>query len=109
VPHPRAYGAFARKIRQYVLEEGVVSLEEAIRSMTGLPASVYRMPERGLVREGMVADLVVFDLEAIRDVAEFTDPHHLSEGMEWVFVGGSAAIADGEFTGALPGRVLRKN
>jgi len=109
VPHPRAYGAFARKIRRYVVEEGVVSLEEAVRSMTGLPASVYRMPERGLVREGMIADLVVFDLEQVRDVAEFTDPHHLSEGMVWVFVGGTAAIAEGEFTGALPGRVLRKN
>jgi N-acyl-D-amino-acid deacylase len=109
VPHPRAYGAFARKLRVYVVEEGVVSLEEAIRSMTGLPASVYRMPDRGLVRPGMIADLVVFDLDAVRDVAEFTDPHHLSEGMSWVFVGGEAAIADGEITGSMTGRILRKN
>jgi len=109
VPHPRAYGAFARKLRRYVVEEGVVSLEEAVRSMTGLPATVYRMPERGLLRPGMVADLVVFDLEAVRDVAEFTNPHHLSEGMRWVFVAGEAAIAEGEFTGAMAGRVLRKN
>lgn len=109
VPHPRAYGAFARKIRRYVVEEGVVSLEDAVRSMTGLPATVFRMPERGLVREGMIADLVVFDLEAVRDVAEFTDPHHLSEGMVWVFVGGRAAVASGEFTDAMPGRILKKN
>ncbi len=109
VPHPRAYGAFPRKLRRYVVEEGVVSLEEAIRSMTGLPAAVYRMPDRGLVRPGMIADLVVFDLDAVRDVAEFTDPHHLSEGMSWVFVGGEAAIADGEITGSMSGRILRKN
>ena len=109
VPHPRAYGAFPRKLRRYVVEEEVVTLEEAVRSMTGLPASVYRMPERGLVREGMIADLVVFDLDEVRDVAEFTDPHHLSEGMSWVFVGGVAAIADGQITGSLTGRILRKN
>jgi len=109
VPHPRAYGAFSRKIRRYVVEEGVVSLEEAVRSMSGLPATVFRMPDRGVIRAGLVADLVVFDLEAVRDVAEFTDPHHLSEGMSWVFVGGTAAIAEGEFTGSMAGRVLRKN
>jgi len=108
VPHPRAYGAFARKLRRYVVEERVIGLEAAIRSMTGLPASVYRMPDRGMLRPGMMADLVVFDLDEVRDVAEFTDPHHLSEGMAWVFVGGEAAIADGEFTGAMPGRVLTK-
>jgi N-acyl-D-aspartate/D-glutamate deacylase len=108
VPHPRAYGAFSRKLRHYVVEEGVVTLEHAIRSMTSLPATVFRMPDRGRIAPGAVADLVLFDLERVRDVATFTDPHHLSEGMSWVFVGGTAAVEEGEFTGALAGRVLRK-
>jgi N-acyl-D-aspartate/D-glutamate deacylase len=108
VPHPRSYGTFPRKIRHYVLEKGVVDLPFAIRSMTSLPAQVYRIPDRGLLREGMAADVVVFDLEAIRDRATFTAPHQLSEGMVHVFVNGEAAILDGEFTGVLAGRVLRK-
>jgi N-acyl-D-amino-acid deacylase len=108
VPHPRTYGAFARKIRLYVMEKGVVGLEDAIRSMTSLPAAVFGMPDRGTLREGAAADIVVFDLDAVRDVAEYTDPHHYSEGMVHVFVNGVAAIRDGAFTGERPGRVLRK-
>lgn len=108
VPHPRSYGAFARKIAVYARDEGVVGLEHAIRSMTSLPALVFDMPERGVLREGAVADVVVFDLAAVDDVAEFTDPHHYSEGMVHVFVNGVPAIRDGDFTGELPGRVLRK-
>jgi N-acyl-D-amino-acid deacylase len=108
VPHPRGYGAFSRKIRHYVLDEGVVDLAFAIRSMTSLPALVYRIPDRGLLREGMAADVVVFDLETLRDKATFTEPHQLSEGMVHVFVNGRAAIQDREFTGELAGRVLRK-
>ena len=108
VPHPRTYGAFARKIRLYVMEKGVVGLEDAIRSMTSLPAMVFGMPDRGVLREGAAADVVVFDLDAVRDVAEYTDPHHYSEGMVHVFVNGVAAIRDGAFTGERPGRVLRK-
>ncbi len=108
VPHPRSYGAFTRKLETYVAEQGVVSLEAAIRSMTSLPARVYRMPDRGEIRPGAVADLVVFDLDRLHTASVFTDPHHLSEGMDWVFVNGEAAIAEGEFTGAMAGRVLRK-
>jgi len=108
VPHPRAYGAFARKIRLYVKEKGTVSLEQAVRSMTSLPAQVFGMTDRGVIRPGGVADISVFDLAALRDVAEFTDPHHYSEGMVHVFVNGEAALKYGEFTGALPGRVLQK-
>jgi N-acyl-D-amino-acid deacylase len=108
VPHPRSYGAFPRKIRKYVVEEGVVDLASAIRSMTGLPAQVFRMSDRGLLREGMRADVVVFDLERVNDTATFTKPHQLAEGVVQVFVNGQAAIRDGEFTGALAGRVLRK-
>jgi N-acyl-D-aspartate/D-glutamate deacylase len=108
VPHPRVYGAFPRKIRVYVLEKRVVTLADAIRSMTSLPASVFAIPERGLVREGMIADLVVFDLAAVADRAIYTDPHRVSEGMVHVLVNGTVAIADGQCTGARAGRVLRR-
>jgi N-acyl-D-aspartate/D-glutamate deacylase len=108
VPHPRTYGAFARKIRLYVVEDGVVTLEHAIRSMTTLPAWVYGMEKRGALRAGAAADVVVFDLAAVRDVATYTDPHHYSEGMVHVFVNGVATIEDGAFTGERAGRVLQK-
>jgi len=108
VPHPRSYGAFTRKIRHYVLETGTVTLEDAIRSMTSLPAAVFGMTDRGVLREGAIADVAVFDLGRVRDVAEYTDPHHYSEGMVHVFVNGTAAIRDESFTGRRSGRVLRK-
>ena len=108
VPHPRSYGAFARKIRLYVVEKGTVTLEHAIRSMTSLPATVFGMRDRGVLRAGAAADIVVFDLAEVRDVAEYTDPHHYSEGMVYVYVNGRAAIRDGAFTGERAGRVLRK-
>ncbi len=107
VPHPRSYGAFARKIAKYVFEDEVMSLEAAIRSMTGLPAEVMGMMDRGTVAEGMIADLVVFSDE-FRDNATFTEPHVLSSGVVHLFVNGEAAIRDGEFTGARAGRVLAK-
>ncbi|MDX1494880.1 MAG: amidohydrolase family protein, partial [Longimicrobiales bacterium] len=108
VPHPRSYGAFARKLGLYARDLGVVTVEDAIRSMTSLPAMVFGMADRGVIREGAMADIVVFDLDAVNDVAEYTDPHHYSEGMVHVFVNGVAAIRDGAFTGERPGRVLRK-
>jgi N-acyl-D-amino-acid deacylase len=108
VPHPRSYGAFPRKIRLYVLDEGTITLEQAIRSMTSLPAEVYRMPDRGVLRAGAAADVVVFDLDRIRDTATYTEPHQLAEGMVWVFVNGQAAIRDGAFQDVRAGRVLRK-
>lgn len=108
VPHPRSYGAFPRKLAVYVRERGVVTLEEAVRSMTSLPALVYGMKDRGVLREGAAADVVIFDLDRIRDTATFTEPHALAEGMVWVFVNGEAAVRAGDFTGALGGRVLRK-
>jgi N-acyl-D-aspartate/D-glutamate deacylase len=108
VPHPRAYGAFTRKLRHYTLDEGVIDLPFAIRSMTSLPAQVYRIPDRGILQVGKAADIVVFDLETLQDKATFTEPHQLSEGMVHVFVNGEAAIRDREFTGVLAGRVLRK-
>jgi N-acyl-D-aspartate/D-glutamate deacylase len=108
VPHPRSYGTFPRKIRLYVKEKGVLPLSDAVRTMTALPAEVYGMPDRGVLRAGAAADVVVFDLDRVRDLAEYTDPHQLAQGMVWVFVNGEAAVADGQPTGALAGRVLRK-
>jgi N-acyl-D-amino-acid deacylase len=107
VPHPRAYGAFARRLREYVVETPALSLEEAIRGMTSLPALVHRMDGRGRIEVGMVADLVVFDLDQVRDRATFTEPHQLSEGMVHVLVNGTFAIRDGAFTDVRSGRVLR--
>ena len=91
VPHPRSYGAFPRKIRRYVVEEGLVDLAAAVRSMTSLPAQVFRIPDRGMIRPGAYADLVVFDLARVNDPATFTEPHQLAEGMVEVFVNGEAA------------------
>lgn len=108
VPHPRSYGAFPRKIRLYVVEKGTITLESAVRSMTSLPAEVWDVPDRGLLRAGMAADVVVFDLARVRDTAVYTDPHQLAEGMVWVFVNGQAAIRDGTFEDVRAGEVLRK-
>lgn len=107
-PHPRWYGTFPRKIRRYALENGVIGLEDAVRSMTSLSAGVFGMRDRGVVRSGAIADLVIFDLERIRDTATYGDPHRLAEGVEWVLVGGEVAVAGGEPTGRLAGRVLSR-
>jgi len=108
VPHPRSYGAFTRKLARYARDLGVVSLEDAVRSMTSLPARVFGMRERGILREGGVADVVVFDLARVTEVGTFTDPHHYAEGMVHVLVNGVPAIRDGAFTEERAGRVLRK-
>jgi N-acyl-D-aspartate/D-glutamate deacylase len=105
-PHPRYYGTFPRKIRRYVVERGVITLPHAIRSMTSLVATVHGFEGRGLLREGAWADVVVFDLERIRDRATYQDPHQLSEGMVHVLVNGKLAVRDGQFTGENAGVVL---
>jgi N-acyl-D-aspartate/D-glutamate deacylase len=107
VPHPRWYGTFPRKIRKYVIEEGVIDLPTAIRSMTSLSAAVMGLPDRGLLVPGAVADIVVFDFERVRDKATYTDPHQLSEGMVYVLVNGEFAVDEGEFTDVMSGTVLR--
>ena len=107
-PHPRDYGAFARRLAVYVREREVVSLEFAIRSMTSLPATVFGMSGRGVIREGAAADIAIFDPAKVRDVATYADPHRLAEGMSYVIVNGVVVIQEGQFTEALPGRVLRK-
>jgi N-acyl-D-amino-acid deacylase len=107
MPHPRNNGAFARKLAVYVRERGVISLERAIRSMTGLSAEVFGLKDRGVIREGAFADVVVFDPAKIIDKATYADPHQLAEGMDWVIVNGVVACRDGQFTGSRSGRVLR--
>jgi N-acyl-D-amino-acid deacylase len=107
-PHPRNYGAFARKLAVYVRERGTIPLESAIRSMTSLPAAVFGITDRGVIREGAFADLAVFDPAKVRDRATYADPHQLAEGMSYVLVNGVVVVNDGTFTNATPGRVLRK-
>jgi N-acyl-D-amino-acid deacylase len=106
-PHPRAYGTFPRVLRKYVREEKKLTLEDAIRKFTALPAQRMRLTDRGVLKQGMYADIVVFDPETVRDVATFDDPNRLSEGMDFVMVNGTLVIENGKMTGALPGRVLR--
>jgi N-acyl-D-amino-acid deacylase len=108
-PHPRAYGTFPRRIRKYVVEEGVTDLPAAIRSMTSLPATVFRMTDRGVVRPGAYADLVVFDLDRLTDVSTFEDPHHLSQGVVHVLLGGRFGVRDERVTQALHGRVVERS
>lgn len=105
--HPRAFGAFPRVLAKYVREEGVLSLEDAIRRMTSLPAAVVGLRDRGLVAVGMAADLVLFDPQRIRDTATFEQPLQYAEGVDALLINGRFAIDDGRPTGALPGRVLR--
>jgi len=106
-PHPRAYGTFPRILRKYVREEKKLTLEEAIRKFSALPAQRMRLTDRGVLKRGMWADVVVFDPETVRDVATFDDPNRLSEGIEYVLINGVPVIENGKMTGALPGKVLR--
>ncbi|HEX7086983.1 MAG TPA: amidohydrolase family protein [Vicinamibacterales bacterium] len=105
-PHPRGYGAFARKLAVYVRERGVLDLPDAVRSMTSLPATVFGLKDRGVIRRGARADLVVFDPAALRDVATYAEPQRLAEGMRYVFVNGEAVIDAGKPTGRTPGQML---
>jgi N-acyl-D-amino-acid deacylase len=106
-PHPRAYGTFPRILRKYVREEHALTLSDAIRKFSALPAQREHLVDRGVLKLGMWADIVIFDGDAIRDVATFEDPNRLSIGMRYVLVNGVAVIDSGKMTGALPGRVLR--
>jgi N-acyl-D-amino-acid deacylase len=106
-PHPRAYGTFPRILRKYVREDHALTLQDAVRKFTALPAQRMRLTDRGVIKQGMWADLVIFDPETIRDLATFEEPNQLSQGMQYVLVNGVPVIADGQMTGALPGKVLR--
>jgi dihydroorotase/N-acyl-D-amino-acid deacylase len=106
-PHPRAYGTFPRVLRKYVREEKRLTLEDAIRKFSALPAQRMRLTDRGVLKAGMWADVVVFDPATVRDLATFENPNQLSQGMEYVLVNGIPVIDQGKQTGVLPGKVLR--
>ena len=106
-PHPRAYGTFPRILRKYVREEKRHTLEDAIRKFSSLAAQRMQLDDRGVLKAGMWADVVVFDPAQVRDLATFDKPNQLSVGIQWVLVNGVPVIADGKATGALPGKVLR--
>ena len=108
VPHPRGYGNNARVLGRYVRELKLLTLEDAIRKMTSLPAQTFRLRDRGLVREGFAADLVVFDENQISDRATFEQPHQYAAGVAYVLVNGEPVVADGQQTAARPGAALRR-
>jgi N-acyl-D-amino-acid deacylase len=107
VPHPRSYGTNARVLAEFVRTRGVLSLEDAVRKMTSLPARTFGLRDRGLLREGFWADLVIFDPARVQDKATFQQPHQFSEGFDVVLVNGVVAIEDGKLTDARGGKVLR--
>ncbi len=106
-PHPRAYGTFPRILRKYVRDEKVLTLEDAIRKFSALPAQRLRFTDRGVLKSGMWADVVIFDPATVRDLATFDNPNQLSQGMDYVLVNGVPVIDEGKMTKALPGKVLR--
>ena len=106
VPHPREYGTFARVLGRYVRERGVLTLEEAVRKMSGATAQRLGLQDRGLLREGLFADIAVFDPVRVTDRATFSEPHQYAEGVEYVLINGTLVVDGGEPTGARPGRVI---
>jgi N-acyl-D-amino-acid deacylase len=106
-PHPRGYGSNARVLGQYVRERRILRLEDAIRKMTSLPATAFRMQDRGMIREGFWADIVVFDEATVGDKATFEEPHQYAQGFDHVLVNGEPVIAGAAMTGRLPGSVIR--
>lgn len=106
-PHPRSYGTFPRVLGKYVRDEGAMALPEAVRKMTALPATRFRLNGRGQISNGYAADLVVFDAQRVQDRATFAEPHQYPEGISYVFVNGQMVVEAGEHTGQLPGEVIR--
>jgi N-acyl-D-amino-acid deacylase len=104
--HARFYGSFTRKIRHYAIERGAITLEHAIRSSTSLPAQIMRLKDRGQIREGFAADIVIFDLATIRDQATFFEPHQHSDGIDDVLINGIPVVDGGKLTHATPGKIL---
>jgi N-acyl-D-aspartate/D-glutamate deacylase len=107
--HPRAYGAFPRKIRRYALDRGAITLEHAIHTSTGLSAGVLNIQDRGVLRAGAYADVVVFNPETINDPAAYDAPHAYSTGMDYVLVNGKFALAEGKVLPERHGRVLLRH
>ena len=107
-PHPRWYGTFPRVLGEYVRDRGVLTLEEAVRKMTSLPADHIGMTDRGILAAGMAADVVVFDPDRVADRATFQDPHQYPDGINYVVVNGVVAVDDGVFRDERAGVILRK-
>jgi N-acyl-D-amino-acid deacylase len=107
VPHPRGYGTNARVLSKYVRDENVLSLEEAVRRMTSLPAQKFQLEDRGLLREGMAADIVIFDPNKVKDNATYDQPHQYASGIEFVWVNGQLVVREGQHTGVRSGKALR--
>lgn len=105
--HPRLYGTYPRKIRRYVLDKPVIPMARMIASASSQVAQIYRIADRGVLRPGAFADVIIFDPKTIRDEATYVEPTKLATGMRWVFVNGTAAVADGQLTQAMAGRALR--
>ena len=108
-PHPRSYGTFPRKIREYVLAKKWLTMEQAIRAATSLPADVLGLNDRGRLKEGCFADMVVFDPDEISDRASYADPHRYSEGVKYLLIGGQLVIEEGDYNGRLAGKPIRMN
>ena len=107
MPHPRTYGTNARVLGKYVREEKIISLEEAIRRMTSLPAQKFQLKDRGQLKEGMAADIVVFDETTVADMATFEKPHQFSAGFKYVLVNGQLVIEEGKHNGTKSGITLK--
>ncbi|MFQ5546012.1 MAG: amidohydrolase family protein, partial [Acidiferrobacterales bacterium] len=108
-PHPRLWGTFPRVLGHYCRDVGLFSLEEAVRRMTGVPASVFGLRDRGIIREGAFADLVIFDSQQVIDTADFKEPKRPAVGIDMVMVNGQPVWCDAAWTGELPGRLLRRD
>jgi N-acyl-D-amino-acid deacylase len=107
VPHPRGYGTNARVLGKYVRDEKIISLEEAVRRMTSLPAQKFTLKDRGLLKEGMAADIVIFDEKEVADISTFDKPHAYSKGFKYVLVNGEVVVEDGKHTGVRSGTILK--
>ena len=107
-PHPRSYGTNARVLAEYVRARGILTLEDAVRRMTSLPARTFGLKDRGLIGEGMAADLVIFDPARVADKATYTKPHQYSVGFDYVLVNGRLAVDEGKLTTTRAGRPLRR-
>jgi N-acyl-D-amino-acid deacylase len=105
-PHPRGYGTNARVLSKYVREEKIISLEDAVRRMTSLPAQKFGLRDRGLIREGMAADIVIFDEKEVKDISTYDKPHAYSTGFMYVLVNGIAVVEEGKHNGIRSGKAL---
>jgi N-acyl-D-aspartate/D-glutamate deacylase len=106
--HPRKYGTFPRKLREYVYNRKLISLPFMVRNSSAMTAETFRIPERGLIREGYFADIIVFDEKTVADRSTYEQPELLAAGMRFVIVNGQIAVENGVYTGVLAGRALRK-